>query len=338
MPGRRLSVPAVDRGRGRPISLACHCARNGAERGDILMIIIVEERVGAGLDDDYFARGINVDVLPPDADSEEIALWIFRYPPLIAITEGPVAVRVVAGLQMRRFLVDRRRDPVCWHNLLSFARSAFQIETSETGPISQSGVQAAKCEFPPRAVGAPACVSLGSHRPPETDGQVVGHRHARSGLQHQPQRHGVRADIVVVGAGRSFTFETCKGLIHWHAHSHSTDEEHVDVGQGVVVILIKGHARGHGKCGLDRHIAVARACETRDISTNRVVDAGNVTLRRSTVEHPFGTIKAWMGSTHFLMRRLKNVRTEMALNVLAYNIKRMVALVGIKRLMAATPA
>ena len=63
-----------------------------------------------------------------------------------------------------------------------------------------------------------------------------------------------------------------------------------------------------------------------------------MTLRRSTVEHPFGTIKAWMGSTHFLMRRLKNMRTEMALNVLAYNIKRMVTLVGIKRLMAAIPA
>jgi transposase len=63
-----------------------------------------------------------------------------------------------------------------------------------------------------------------------------------------------------------------------------------------------------------------------------------MTLRRSTVEHPFGTIKAWMGTTHFLMRRLTNVRTEMALNVLAYNIKRMVALVGIKGLMAAIPA
>lgn len=63
-----------------------------------------------------------------------------------------------------------------------------------------------------------------------------------------------------------------------------------------------------------------------------------MTLRRSTVEHPFGTIKAWMGTTHFLMRRLRNVRTEMALNVLAYNIKRMVALVGIKGLMAAIPA
>lgn len=59
--------------------------------------------------------------------------------------------------------------------------------------------------------------------------------------------------------------------------------------------------------------------------------------RRSTVEHPFGTIKTWMGHTHFLTRRLGNVGTEMALNVLAYNIKRMISLVGIKGMMAAIP-
>jgi transposase len=60
-------------------------------------------------------------------------------------------------------------------------------------------------------------------------------------------------------------------------------------------------------------------------------------VRRSTVEHPFGTIKAWTGPCHFLTRRLSGVRTEMALNVLAYNIKRMIALVGIRGLMAAVP-
>jgi hypothetical protein len=61
-------------------------------------------------------------------------------------------------------------------------------------------------------------------------------------------------------------------------------------------------------------------------------------LRRSTVEHPFGTIKAWMGATHFRMRTLGNVRTEMAFHVLAYNIKRMIALIGVRGLMAAIPA
>ena len=63
-----------------------------------------------------------------------------------------------------------------------------------------------------------------------------------------------------------------------------------------------------------------------------------MTLRRCTVEHPFGTIKAWMGTTHVLTRRLRNVGTEMALNVLAYNIKRMISLIGIRALMAAIPS
>ncbi len=60
--------------------------------------------------------------------------------------------------------------------------------------------------------------------------------------------------------------------------------------------------------------------------------------RRQTVEHPFGTIKSWMGSTHFLMKRLKNVRTEMALHVLAYNLKRVMNIIGIGPLMAAIRA
>ncbi len=60
--------------------------------------------------------------------------------------------------------------------------------------------------------------------------------------------------------------------------------------------------------------------------------------RRETVEHPFGTIKAWMGATHFLMKRLKNVRTEMALNVLAYNLTRVMNIIGIRPLMAAIRA
>jgi hypothetical protein len=58
-------------------------------------------------------------------------------------------------------------------------------------------------------------------------------------------------------------------------------------------------------------------------------------VRRSTVEHPFGTIKAWMGATHFKMRMLRNVATEMALHVLAYNIKRVIAILGVPTLMEA---
>jgi transposase len=61
-------------------------------------------------------------------------------------------------------------------------------------------------------------------------------------------------------------------------------------------------------------------------------------VRLNTVEHPFGTIKAWMGATHFQMRTLKNVRTEMALHVLAYNLKRVMNILGIRPLIAAMTA
>ena len=60
--------------------------------------------------------------------------------------------------------------------------------------------------------------------------------------------------------------------------------------------------------------------------------------RRETVEHPFGTIKARMGATHFLMKRLSNVKTEMALAVLAYNLTRVMNIMGIKPLIAAIEA
>lgn len=60
--------------------------------------------------------------------------------------------------------------------------------------------------------------------------------------------------------------------------------------------------------------------------------------RRETVEHPFGTIKARMGATHFLMKRLDNVRTEMALSVLAYNLTRVMNIIGIRPLIRAMAA
>jgi len=57
-------------------------------------------------------------------------------------------------------------------------------------------------------------------------------------------------------------------------------------------------------------------------------------IRRQTVEHPFGTIKLWMGSAHFLTKTLKRVSTEMSLHVLAYNLKRVMKILGPDVLMA----
>jgi len=58
-------------------------------------------------------------------------------------------------------------------------------------------------------------------------------------------------------------------------------------------------------------------------------------VRRSTVEHPFASIKAAMGATHFKMKTLKHVATEMALHVLAYNLKRVMAILGVPELLRA---
>ena len=61
-------------------------------------------------------------------------------------------------------------------------------------------------------------------------------------------------------------------------------------------------------------------------------------IRRQTVEHPFGTLKAWMGYMHFLTRTLPRVSTEMSLHVLAYNMKRVMNLMGTQALMRAIMA
>ena len=61
-------------------------------------------------------------------------------------------------------------------------------------------------------------------------------------------------------------------------------------------------------------------------------------VRRETSEHPFGTLKSWMGSTHFQMKTLKRVSTEMSLHVLAYNMKRVIQIMGTGTLIAAIRA
>ena len=60
--------------------------------------------------------------------------------------------------------------------------------------------------------------------------------------------------------------------------------------------------------------------------------------RRETSEHPFGTIKSWMGSTHFQMKTIKRVGAEMSLHVLAYNLKRVINILGTKQLIEAIRA
>ncbi len=87
------------------------------------------------------------------------------------------------------------------------------------------------------------------------------------------------------------------------------------------------------KCTHDKHKRLKRwehesVLDKMQARLDRMPDA--MTIRRQTVEHPFATLKAWMGSTHFLTRTLEKVKTEMALSVLAYNLKRMVNIFGVR--------
>jgi hypothetical protein len=89
----------------------------------------------------------------------------------------------------------------------------------------------------------------------------------------------------------------------------------------------------HRRVSRWEHEAVVDAVQTRlDREPERM------RARRETVEHPFGTIKSWMGSTHFLTRGLQTVSTEMSLHVMAYNLKRMMNIFGVKPLIEAIQA
>ena len=82
------------------------------------------------------------------------------------------------------------------------------------------------------------------------------------------------------------------------------------------------------------HEAVLEAMQRRmDLAPTSMMK-----LRRRIVEHPFGTIKAWMGHTHFLMKQLRNVKTEISLHILAYNLKRVMQILGTGPLIAAIRA
>jgi transposase len=92
------------------------------------------------------------------------------------------------------------------------------------------------------------------------------------------------------------------------------------------------------RCTLDKHKRLKRwehegVLDKMQARLDRMPEA--MTIRRQTVEHPFGTLKAWMGNTHFLTKTLEKVKTEMSLQVLAYNMKRMINIFGVKLLMKA---
>jgi hypothetical protein len=101
------------------------------------------------------------------------------------------------------------------------------------------------------------------------------------------------------------------------------------------------HLSSQARCTPDKLKRIKRwehegVLDTMQARLDRMPDA--MAIRRQTVEHPFGTLKAWMGSAHFLTRTLDKVRTEMSLHVLADNMKRVITIIGVGPLLEAIRA
>jgi hypothetical protein len=95
-------------------------------------------------------------------------------------------------------------------------------------------------------------------------------------------------------------------------------------------------------CSLQSQCTTSHAKRIKRWEKEDILDAAEIELkqqpdamrqRKRLVEHPYGTIKHWMGSTHFLMKRLPNVQAEMSLHVLAYNLKRAINVLGVAKIM-----
>jgi transposase len=95
-------------------------------------------------------------------------------------------------------------------------------------------------------------------------------------------------------------------------------------------------------CPLQSQCTTSHAKRIKRWEKEDILDAADALLqqnpdamrqRKRLVEHPFGTIKHWMGSTHFLMKRLPNVQAEMSLHVLAYNLRRAINVLGVAKIM-----
>src|SRR5271156_478129 len=149
---------------------------------------------------------------------------------------------------------------------------------------------------------------------------------------------------------------TKRGLFTGQDFIYDAEKDHYTCPAGQH--LTKGRARSDRSGDIDqyRHLTACSTCPLKPRCTAEkakrvkrwkhegVLDAMQARLdrmpeamgvRRQTAEHPFGTLKAWMGAPHFLTRTLDKVRSEMSLHVLAYNLKRMITILGVGSLMAA---
>lgn len=122
----------------------------------------------------------------------------------------------------------------------------------------------------------------------------------------------------------------------------TTEWQHVRIGTPTSMCILRCVG-----CALKSRCTAGKERRVRRWKHEHVVDAMKerlasnpdaMNIRRRTVEQPFGTLKTWMGHTHFLTKGIEKVSTEMSLAVLAYNLKRMISIMGVKSLIATVRA
>src|ERR1700726_1422577 len=152
-----------------------------------------------------------------------------------------------------------------------------------------------------------------------------------------PSRQAVSGNLIFVYLAKDDVYRCPAG--ETLAHHFTADED----GQKILIYLTKACRT----CPLKDRCTTANERRIKRWEHEHVVEAAQTRLdqnpqamrvRRETVEHPFATLKMRMGATHFLMKTLPKVATEMALHVLAYNLTRVMNIVGIKPLLVAIRA
>jgi transposase len=156
---------------------------------------------------------------------------------------------------------------------------------------------------------------------------MTSHSKAEGRFGKQDFRYMAKQDVYFCPAGERLAF-------------HYTTEENG-------LVLRRYWTNACQSCAIKHRCTTAKERRITRWEHEHVVDAvqrrldenpEKMRLRRETVEHPFGTIKARMGATHFLMKTLPKVATEMALHVLAYNLTRVMNIMGIRPLLVAMRA
>ena len=215
-----------------------------------------------------------------------------------------IVTHEVANVGSDRSQLSRMSEQAC---------AAIGSEAIEAEPIAVSGEEIVACEQAGVTVYLPKPMTSGLNAK------------GRFGKQ----------DFVYVAADDVYLCPAGEQLIY-----HYTNEEDGKTLRRYWTNACQGCAlKGQCTTGKERrisrweHEAVLEAVQAR-LDRN----PGKMRVRRQTVEHPFGTIKSWMGATHFQMKTLKHVGTEMALHVLAYNMKRVISILGVGGLMEAIRA